>query len=221
MKKISVGIAILLALLVAISQAFATGIPGSGWWSGETIQNISAGQASVQVVAYDKDFASTYSASQLINAGANYTFVPSSFTPAMSSGFQGSAVVSADAAIKAIVSVTNRLSGGLGVSGGKAAALYQGVDGSAVSTTIYFPIAKGDAPGGKTTSYYVQNAGTSATTFTGSFKMKNGDTWTYNSPSVGPNQMVVFNIYDTSFVGTCTPANTCRVGALTVQSDTT
>jgi hypothetical protein len=218
MKKFGIFTIVSIALIIITSTALASGIPGSGWWTGETIQNIGASSAAVQVVAYDKNSSSTYSASTTIDSGKNYTFTPTTFS-GMPDGFQGSAVVSADQPIKAIVTITNRESGTLGVSGGQATGIYQGFDASAVDSTLYFPIAKGDAYS-KTTSYYVQNAGSADTTLTATFKMKNGDTHTYNSPTIQPNKMVVFNVYDTpTYVGTCTPVNTCRVGAVTVVSD--
>lgn len=214
MKKI-VTYLVLIAVLVSATVAFAqTGLPGSGWWSGEQIQNVGSSDANVTVVAYDMSSSNTYTANATVSSGAAYTFTPNDFA-SMPDGFQGSAVVSADQPIKAIVNVTNRQSGSLGVAGGKAAAQYQGIDGSMVDTTLYFPLVKGDHYG-KTTTFYIQNAGTSAATATATFTMRNGDTHVYTTPSIGPNQMVAFSVFD---AGTYSPSsNDGRVGGLVVTS---
>jgi len=142
-----------LALLASVAVA-QTGIPGSGWWSGEQVQNVGTATASIVVTAYDMSGASTFSSSQSVAVGAAFTFTPGDFT-GMPDGFKGSAVVSSDQPIKAIVNVTNQLAGDFGVSGGKAAAQYQGTENAA--TTLYFPLAKNNYYG-NTTSFYVQNA---------------------------------------------------------------
>ncbi len=126
--------------------------------------------------------------------------------------------MSSDQPIKAVVNITNRQSGSLGVAGGKAAAQYQGVDSTSAATTLYFPIAKGDSYN-KTTTYYVQNAGTAATTATATFTMRNGDTHVYTTPSIQPNRMVVFNIFDTPTYTTSGVDNTAKVGSLVVTSN--
>lgn len=203
-----------LILIFSIGTALAGGVPGTGWWSAETVQNIGTNQISVQVVAYDKDSSSTYSASKLIDANNSYVFSPADFT-GMPTGFQGSAVVSADGPIKAIVNVQNRLAGSLGVSGGKAAGIYQGIDGSAVDTKVYFPIAKGDYYG-NTTSYYVQNAGTTAATMTFTFTMKDNSTYNYTTPSISPNKMAVISIFDVP--GYSPTNNDQRLGSAVVTS---
>jgi hypothetical protein len=220
-RKIIFVSTMIMILVITVASASASGLPGSGWWSGGSVQNISTGSITVSIVAYNSASSSTYTASSSVNPDEKFTWTPTNFTPTMPSDFKGSAVVSADGPIKAIVTTTNRQSGSFGVLGGKASAVYQGIDGSAVSTTIYFPSVKGDSYG-QTTSYYVQNAGTSATTATATFKMKNGDTHVYTTPSVGPNQMVVFGVGDAlTFTTSCSPKPQCVSGALTVVSNTT
>lgn len=212
MKKLSLLLVLALVLVFATS-AVASGLPGSGWWSGETIMNVGTETATIQVTAYAKDSTDFYTASEPVEPGAYYNFIPNSFE-GMPSGFQGSAVVSANQPVKAIVNVTNRQANQLGVAGGKAAAQYQGIDGTMVDSTIYFPIAKGDYYN-KTTTYYIQNAGIADTTATATFKMANGDEHTYTTPTIKPNQMVLFSIWDTA---TYTPGASpeSRIGAVTV-----
>lgn len=217
MKKL-LPLFVLVALFVFAASAMAqSGLPGSGWWSGETIMNVGDDTATIQVTAYDMNSAATYQASKSVNSGAYYNFIPNDFDD-MPSGFEGSAVVSANQPIKAVVNVTNRQSGELGIAGGKAAAQYQGIDGSMVDSTLYFPVAKGDSFS-KTTTFYIQNAGTEATTVTGTFKMKNGDEHTYTSPTINPNQMALFSIFDTATYDSGAVDNTGKVGALTVASN--
>jgi hypothetical protein len=220
MKKIGIYLTLLFALTLAISAAFAQGgLPGSGWWSGEQVQNVGDDDATITVTAYDKDTTDTFSASETVASGGAFTFLPNSFAD-MPSGFQGSAVVSSNQPIKAIVNVTNRLSGDLGIDGGKAAAQYQGVDGSMVADTLYFPLVKGNHYS-KTTTFYVQNAGSAdATNVVATFNMANGDSFTYNVPAIAPNKMVAFSVFDAAdYDGTCTPEGTCRKGGLIVTSD--
>jgi len=214
MKKL-ITYLVLAAVLVSATVAFAQGaLPGSGWWSGEQIQNVGSSDANVTVTAYDKSSSTTYNATTTIASGAAFTFTPNNFT-GMPDGFQGSAVASADQPIKAIVNITNRQSGSLGVGGGKAAAQYQGIGHEMVDTTLYFPLAKGDHYG-KTTTFYIQNAGSSAATATATFVMRNGDTHTYTTPSIGPNQMVAFSVFDATSFNPST--NDGKVGNLMVTS---
>jgi hypothetical protein len=148
----------------------------------------------------------------VVAPGAAYNFVPADFV-GMAAGFQGSAVVASNQPIKSIVNVTNRQSGGYGVAGGKGAAQYQGVENAA--TTLYFPVVKGNHFG-KTTTYYIQNAGTQAATATANFTMRNGDVHTLTTDPIGPNQMVLFSIFDTA---TYSPlVNDAKVGSLVVTS---
>ena len=166
MKKFSAIVVIAILLVAATSALAQGGLPGSGWWSGETIQNVGDADANIQVTAYGGG--SSYLASKVVAPGAFTNFTPNDFAT-MPSGFQGSALVSSDQPVKAIVNVTNRLSGDLGVTGGKAAAQYQGMESTMVGSPLYFPITKGDSYN-KTTTYYVQNAGSSAATATANFK---------------------------------------------------
>lgn len=218
MKKLSLAFILLLAMALLVSVASAqTGIPGSGWWSGEQVQNVSDSQATINITAYDSLSSATYSESKSVAPGEAYTFTPINDFASMPSGFQGSAVVSADQPIKAIVNVTNQPAGGLGVTGGEAAAQYQGTDGADVADTLYFPLIKGDHFG-KTTSLYVQNAGSAdATNVVANFTMRNGDTHTVNLPTIGANQMAVFSVHDAASYSPAT--NDARVGGLVVTGD--
>lgn len=219
MKKFSLSVFItVLAILGIVTGAFAQSgqLPGSGWWTAEQIQNVSGASAQISVVAYDAATNNSYTTvQQTVANGGSFTFLPEHFTN-LPTGFQGSAVVSASGAIKAIVNVTNRVSGSLGVTGGQAAAQYQGVDSTMVANDLYFPLVKGDHFG-KTTTFFVQNAGGTAVTATATFTMRNGDVHVYTTPSIGPNKMVAFTVTDSStWIGSV--ANDGKVGALKVTA---
>ncbi|MFP4394747.1 MAG: hypothetical protein ACLFTI_05735 [Anaerolineales bacterium] len=109
--------------------------------------------------------------------------------------------------------------GDVGVDGGKAAAQYQGVDGAAVADTLYFPLAKGDFYGA-TTTFYVQNAGDAAASFTASFAMNDGDVYEYTSPAIEPNRIAIFSVFDAEEYDNGDAAGgDVRLGSLTVTSD--
>ena len=209
MKKIAGLPLTVIALLVIASVVFAAAsAPGTGWWSGEQIQNVGAGSANVEIKAYDSASPSTYLANKTIASGGSATFLPADFT-GMPSGFQGSAVVSSTEEIRAIVNVTNRLAGSYGVAGGLAAAQYQGMNQG--DSTLNFPLAKNDYYG-KTTTFYIQNAGNTAATAAVTFKM-GGSSYNYPTPSIGPGQMVSFSPVDAS-----APTGLNGLGSMTVTS---
>jgi hypothetical protein len=131
-------------------------------------------------------------------------------------GFLGSAVVSSNQPLAAIVNVTNRLNGGYGIAGGTAAAQYGGFDSNAVSASLSFPLAKA-AFGPKTSAFYIQNAGSSSATFTAQFLMGSSLTdpapvsYVYTSTALAPGQMAVIVAADAG-------APSGRIGSLTVTS---
>lgn len=213
--RIAALVVVVLALTVA-SVGAAGGPPGGGFYSGQTIQNLGAGPASVVVTLYDStDASKTYTTNQTIAEGGAWTFF-SGDVPGVPAGFLGSAVVSSDQPVKAVVNVTNRKSGTYGVDGGTAAAQYRGTDDQSTGTTLVFPLAKAGF-GPKTTAFYVQNAGDAAATFTASFLMGTGLTdpspvaYPYTSPSLAPGQMAVIIPSDAGVPDS-------RIGSLTITS---
>jgi hypothetical protein len=217
MRRIALFIVSVVMTVLMVSVVSAqSGIPGSGWWSGQQVQNVGDATANVVIVAYDSQSTNTYQDERQIAPGAAFTFTPLNSFGDMPAGFQGSAIVNANEPIKAIVNVTNQPAANLGVTGGKAAAQYQGTDGLATASTLYFPLAKGDHFG-KTTSFYIQNAGSEAATdVVATFTMRNGQVHTYNVPSIGVGQHAVFSVQNSaSYAPT---ENNGRVGSLTVTS---
>jgi hypothetical protein len=210
MKKFS--LFSLVVIFVFVGTALASGSPpGSGWWSGEQIQNVGGDTAEVTVTAYDSASSSTYVASKSISSGGSATFLPADFT-GMPDGFMGSAVVASTQDIRAIVNVTNRQAGSYGVSGGLAAAQYQGMN--AGDTTLNFPLAKNDFYG-KTTTFYIQNAGSSAATASVTFYV-GANSYPYTTPSISPGAMVAVQPTDAGM----TSGNTNGLGSMKVSSTT-
>jgi hypothetical protein len=206
-----------LVLLTTVGSAQGT-LPGAEWWSGEQVQNVGDEQATIVIEVYDKNSSAIYTETKLVDSYDYYTFTPFFEFATMPDGFIGSAIVSSDQPIKAIVNVTNIPAGPFGETGGKAAAQYVGFDDSAVDTMLLFPIAKGDYYGA-TTTYYIQNAGTVATTAAATFTMSSGATYAYTTPSFGPGQMVIFSIYDTTYTPPGAHGDAGRVGSLVVTAD--
>lgn len=204
-----------MALLVA-TGAFATDSLGTGFYSGQTVQNVGSGDAHISVTAYDSASTASFSTSYTVTPGSSVTFFASDI-PGVASGFKGSAIVSADQPIRAVVNVTNRQAGSNGVAGGTAAAQYGGIDGTKTGTSISFPLAKSPF-GVKETAFYIQNAGGASATFVATFLMGTSltdpspVTYVYTSPtSIAPGQMAVIIPADAG-------APSGRIGSLTVTS---
>lgn len=195
MKKVFPGLSLALLLLVAIIATSSANVPGSGWYFGSTFQNIGSGNANVVITAYDSASSNTYTLNQSgLVPGGSFTILPNSaFSPSLPAGFTGSIVASSDQSLAAVVNITNRenTSLGVGVAGGKASALYSGVEGTQTSTTINFPLAKQNLFN-KTTTFYLQNTGSAAATIGVTFKV-GSSSYPYTSPSVGPGKMVAID----------------------------
>jgi hypothetical protein len=177
------------------------GLPGSGWKSGQQIQNVGSASAKVVLTAYDENGQSFDCGEKTVAPGASATYLTDSDCP-VDAGFIGAAVVSADQAIAAIVNVNNR---GTGAAAGQ----YQGTDGVDVATTISFPLVK-NGHSGRTTTFYVQNASTSPNNMTATFTV-NGMTYSKTYSNVPANAMRVFSPSDAGV-----PAGQGQVGSLEV-----
>ncbi len=203
MKKISIiMLMLLLVLSVGLVSAGPNDLPGSGWTSGQQIQNVGNASGTVNLTAYDQAGSPYNCGDQALNPGESYTYLPQNDCATMPAGFEGSAVASADQPIAAIVNVAN-------LSVGSAAGQYTGTDGSAVSNSIVFPLVKSNHAG-RTTTFYVQNASNSTNTITANFVV-NGVPYNNSYPNVPANAMVIVNPADAGV-----PLGTGNVGALTV-----
>lgn len=211
-KRTFVILAISIMLFVMVGAISAQqGPPGSGYWFGATHQNVGAGNATLVVTAYDSASNNTYPYSPpALAPGASINVGPGDI-PGLPAGFIGSIVTSSDQPLAALVNITNRQAGDNGVAGGRAAAIYSGIDGSTAATNISFPLAKNNHFN-KTTTFYLQNAGSAATTVNITFNF-GGTNYPYTTPSVGPGKMVAV---DPGLAGV--PSGNGQVGAMSLTA---
>jgi hypothetical protein len=203
MKKLSIIVLMLLLVVsVGLVSAGPNDLPGTGWTSGQQIQNVGAASGTVNLTAYDQAGTAYNCGDQALDPGESYTYLPDNDCTGMPAGFEGSAVASADQPIAAIVNVANP-------SVGKAAGQYTGTDGSAVATSIVFPLVKSNHAG-RTTTFYIQNASNSTNTISAAYVVQ-GITYNDSFPNVPANAMVILNPADAGV-----PQGTGNVGALTV-----
>lgn len=148
MKKLPFILLVIVALVLGATMVSAQGLPGSGWETGQQIQNVGDSDTDILLTVYDQSGAGNDCGIKSAGPGESVNFLADECP--VSSGFQGSGVVSADAPLAAIVNVNNR-------TVGDAAGQYRGTDGNDVATTIAFPLVKNDFAG-RTTVFYVQNA---------------------------------------------------------------
>lgn len=201
MNRKALVLVVLLVLLASFSLVAAqSNLPGSGWKSGQQIQNIGTGNAQVVFTAYGPNGDDFACGSKPAAPGASVNFLTDVDCGTVPAGFVGSAVVSADQPIAAIVNVNNR-------GTGSAAGQYRGTDGSDVANTIAFPLVK-NAFAGRTTTFYVQNASTSPNNISAEFNV-GGSTFNRNFNNVPANAMVIFIPADAGVPGG-------GVGSLTV-----
>lgn len=232
MKKLGLILVLLVLVLniTNIASAQYSNLPGSGWWSGQQVQNVGDMVTDINIVVYDKDIRTDivwYEAVETVLPGAAFTFTPFTSLPLVDK-LQGSAVVFADQPIKAIVNVTNnrvvnpQMGISVGIEGGTAAAQYQGIELELTADTLYFPLVKGGYYN-NTTTFYVQNAGESYARFLASFMMANGDRHTFETPSIEPERIAVFSVFDSdTFILPPLVTNSldaARLGSLIVTSN--
>jgi hypothetical protein len=196
---------IMVALLLSLSATYAD-LPGGGWWTAEQIQAIGGDDTTVAFTAYGDTAADdVVCGSTVLDDGEAVVYMPVDWLEPncadMPEGWRGAAVVSADKEIVAVVEETNQDAGGvLGVSGGTADASYRGISGSEAATTLSFPAYKSDHAG-ETSTFYIQNTGSAATTLRATFQecaattpgcSGTGATYVYTlTTAVEPNRMTI------------------------------
>jgi hypothetical protein len=185
-------------------------LPGGGWWTGMQVVNVGTGTASVQVTLYDMNSSTTFqSVAKNLAANAAYTFSPltdADWAVPIPTGFVGSAVVSSDQPILAIVSEANNLA-----VGGTAAASYDGFTADETATRLMFPLVKlNSGSSQRTTTFFVQNTTSTAANVYATFRV-GASTYTSMYPSVGAYKLQTINPADAGF-----PAGS--VGSLEITS---
>jgi hypothetical protein len=159
-----------MAIVLSVSSVVhAQALPGTGWYSTATIQNVGSATANVNLAVYPQDTGSASTASFTLDVGASKVFVAGGnnasgtvdVSPPLASG-SGSAVISSDQPVVAIGSIqNNQLSAfpGLGVSGGNAAEFFRGA--SQAGTSLFYPVVKNNFFN-RTTVFSIQAAGSDA-----------------------------------------------------------
>jgi len=170
-----------MAIVLSVSSVVhAQALPGTGWYSTATIQNVGSATANVNLAVYPQGTGSASTASFTLDVGASKVFVAGGnnasgtvdVSPPLASG-SGSAVISSDQPVVAIGSIqNNQLSAfpGLGVSGGNAAEFFRGA--SQAGTSLFYPVVKNNFFG-RTTVFSIQAAGSDAS-ITATIRANNG-----------------------------------------------
>ena len=156
-RKLSI-LVVIVALLALTGLVMAQGgLPGSGWLSGQTIINVGTAPADIVFTAYDTS-GTSYKCGENNNVapGASVTYLTDGSQCTVPAGFIGSGIVSANQPIAAMVNVANL---GTGTASGQ----YVGTDGADTSTKLVYPLVKNGWVG-RTTTLYVQNAGSAPAT---------------------------------------------------------
>lgn len=203
MKKTLSVLAVMAVIAMGAIGAYAqfgvTALPGGGWWEASQVMNVGTDTANV---AFEPILGlgvppgpSADPANTTIAVGASYTFMPGMYgNLTMDDGYKGSAIVSADQPIVAIGQVANNVIGDIGVTDGRASAMYPGISQDAVATTVAFPLAKNDYKG-KTTTFYVQTI--EAGTIYATYSMNEGaNTYTAQATTTEDGQMATFSPSD-------------------------
>ena len=99
--------ALLVVGLLSTALLFVSGVyafPGGTWVSGVTVANLDAAEATVQITFYNADgtVALDFDGGTIVGNGSKTWYLPSHI-PSLPSGFMGSAVVSSDKPVAAIV----------------------------------------------------------------------------------------------------------------------
>jgi len=170
-----------MAIVLSVSSVVhAQALPGTGWYSTATIQNVGSATANVNLAVYPQGTGSASTAGFTLDVGASKVFVAGGnnasgtvdVSPPLASG-SGSAVISSDQPVVAIGSIqNNQLSAfpGLGVSGGNAAEFFRGA--SQAGTSLFYPVVKNNFFN-RTTVFSIQAAGSDAN-ITATIRANNG-----------------------------------------------
>jgi len=193
-------------LFGVVATAGAQTLPGSGWFTSATLQNVGTANATVNLDVYpltgvagtaaSTSFSLTPGSSKVFLPGQNNANGTVDVSPSLSNNFSGSMVVSSDQPVVAIGQIGNNViagTTGLGISGGYAAEQYRGSD--AVANVLIFPTVKANFAG-KTNIFYVQAGGTGVTY---SAVIKTGDATSHTKTgSITANRSVLLTPADFS-----------------------
>jgi len=208
-KSIKYVVAIAIVIAIMATGGASAALPGSGWNTNVQVQNVGTGPATVQITSYGVSGGPKTSVSKTItDIGGSATFLASTELN-LTSGDQGAGIISSDQPLFGILFVTNYAAG----TANTASAIVRGIGSEKTATTLNFPLAKKNWGGAKkTTTFYVQNAGSNSTTITATMSVLGGTcTPTPKTYSIPASQQVNFTPQDLG----CTAAS---YGGVTVVS---
>ncbi len=181
-----VALPLVCALVFALGLALmptkqAAAQQGISWTTGFRVQNLGSAAASVNVQLYNPDGSSAGTINDSINPNDGKTYFP---VPNVSAGFQGSAVISADQQIAAI----------LNISGNNFAYNESALGISQPSNTVRLPLIMRNNSG-FSTWFAVQNAGTGAASVQVAFSPNPGAGNSFTTPAqnIPPGASVIFD----------------------------
>jgi hypothetical protein len=218
--KVILAAALLMALaLVGVPSAGAQ--QGITWTTGFQVQNLSATAANVSITFYDGTTGNALTPfNAVIAANASTNFFPldgGAGRPSVPAGFSGSAVISSDQPVSAILNI---LGNGAAYSGAAS-----GI--SAGSTTVGLPLIQKNN-GGFQTWFSLQNAGSSNATVSVAFKPRDsvsGNAFTVSNLTIKPGAAITLdttttqlNGLGTKFVGSATVTSNQPIAAIVNQT---
>lgn len=192
-KKLATIVVAVMVLGLLSGTAFAD-LPGGGWVTNVQVQNVGALPADISITSYGAG--GPYN-SPVKNAavGASVTFLNTEL--GVPTGFQGAGVMSSTESVFAILFATNYQAS----TANTASAIVRGIGQDNVANTISFPLVKKKwGSGQKTTTFYIQNAGSSATDATVTLSiLAGGAGGCSNNPrtyTIQPSEQINFNPQD-------------------------
>ena len=191
----------------ARAQAAPLAAPTTALVTGVTVQNLSASSpATVEIHFYSLDSGAevpgtAISGVTLPPLGQQTWYVPTKTS--LPSGFIGSAVVSSDQPVAAIINTEAPTSTGTSPSDPFRVGTTAGVDLTQIGSTLYVPQIMRNYAGWNST-IYVQNAGANTTTVTVTYRDRNGNPIpaAQESATIAPNSSHVFSQQSNANLGT-------------------
>ncbi|HET9222378.1 MAG TPA: hypothetical protein VFO07_07740, partial [Roseiflexaceae bacterium] len=196
------GFKVILAAALLMALALV-GVPSAGaqmaitWTTGFQVQNLSATAANVSITFYDGATGNALTPfNAVIAANASTNFFPldgGAGRPSVPAGFSGSAVISSDQPVAAILNIL-----GNGTAyGGSASGI------SAGSTTVGLPLIQKNN-GGFQTWFSLQNAGSTNATVSVAFKPRDaasGSAFTVSNLTVKPGAAITLDTTSAQLAG--------------------
>jgi hypothetical protein len=219
-------------VLVVSAQSTNPQLPGGGWWTGVTVQNVDTKAGTLVLSAYahpssgGNDATVDQPTGCSFGPGESLLFNPGQNTDCNAGrigllrgedpGWYGAAQVSTDVKAQAMVQVGNNTLGDVG-AGGTAQGFYRGTSDDVLGTALYFIPMKNNYFG-QTTHHYIQAAGGDVTvSVVASYHDRNYTTKGTRSDSynITANDMIIVGPAD---VGAGVPQNMIGVLLVTVTS---